>query len=101
MLCSVRYWKQPIFAAIDNIRRVLAEAEGAAVSMTEASLRWMMHHSALRSEHGDCVILGASKQEHVEANLKAVKSGPLDERVVKAFDAAWRECKADCPAYFR
>ena len=96
-----RYWKKPIFAAIDAIQRVLAEAEGANVTVTEASLRWMMHHSALRGEHGECVILGASKLEHVEANLRAVKGGPLDERVVKAFDAAWQECKADCPPYFR
>ena len=96
-----RYWKKPIFDSIDHIRAVLAESEGGSVSVTEASLRWMMHHSGLRDEHGDCVILGASKPEHLYANLKAVKGGPLDERVVKAFDAAWQECKAECPPYFR
>ena len=96
-----RYWKKSMFAAVDDIKRVLAESEGSSVSMAEASLRWMMQHSGLRGEQGDCVILGASNEKHVKANLKGVKGGPLDPRVVAALDAAWQECKAECPPYFR
>ena len=94
-----RFWKRSIFDAIDSIQATLKEVSP--MTMTEASLRWMRHHSGMSGGRGDCIIIGASKEEHVEANLKAVQGGPLDSQVVEAFDRAWGECKADCPAYFR
>ena len=99
-----RYWKQPIFDAIDRIKATLRDKYGegqGAVSLTDASLRWMMHHSQLKGEHGDAVILGASKLEHVTQNLKGIVGGPLDDAVVKAFDDAWQQCKGEAIAYFR
>ena len=100
-----RFWKQEIFDAIDHVQNTLQQVEseggGDRVTITEASLRWLRRHSGLSGDRGDCIVIGASKEDHVAANLKGVQGGPLDERVVKAFDEAWAECKAQCPNYFR
>lgn len=70
------------------------------VPLYEAAMRWLVHHSQLRDD--DAVILGVSKNEHLEANLAAVNCGdPLHEDVVKAFEDAWDLIKSDCPKYYR
>lgn len=92
-----RYWKKSCFQALE----IIAEAaEKFGISSTEASLRWLMHHSMLKAERGDAVILGASKREHLVQNLEAVKKGPLSEEVREAFFQAWDVCRKDSPAYF-
>jgi aflatoxin B1 aldehyde reductase len=59
----------------------------AGLKLKDATLRWMMHHSALASNDG--VILGASSSEQMEENLKACEGGPLPESVVAAFQELW------------
>jgi len=98
---SERYWKAELFTALDTVSATLKRVYDGKVSMTEASLRWMLHHSVLKGGEGDGVILGASKAEQLEQNLRAVEGGPLDAEVVKALDEAWQQCKANCPPYFR
>jgi aflatoxin B1 aldehyde reductase len=61
------------------------EAEG--LTLKEATLGWLMHHSILGEEDG--VILGASSLEQMEQNLRACKGGPLSEQVVEEFEWAW------------
>lgn len=57
------------------------------VAVKEATLRWFMHHSALREEDG--VILGASSAEQAEENCKACEGGPLPDEVVERFAEMW------------
>lgn len=54
-----------------------------------------------QSEHGDGVIIGMSTIEQLQQNLAASEEGPLDERVVTAFDEAWNLVAHECPNYFR
>lgn len=42
---------------------------GGGISLTEASLRWIQHHSAMKES--DVVLLGSSKPEQLEESLKA------------------------------
>ena len=56
---------------------------------SDARRRWIAHHSQLRKEHGDSIVLGASSPEQLEANLVAIEKGPLSDEVVAAIDAAW------------
>ena len=68
----------------------------------------MSHHSLLKKEHGDAILIGASSIEHIEQNLIDLEKGPLREylalhlyklrcswifataeEVVKALDDAW------------
>jgi len=97
-----RYWKKPLFDAIDRLKETLDRIYGEGkVTLVDATLRWMYHHSKMDGSHGDAVILGASSLKQLEQNLKATKQGPLHEDVVKVFEEAWEETKALCPVYFR
>lgn len=72
------------------------------ISMADAALRWLVHHSQLRGGDGDGVIIGASTQSHLEANLASVTSpDPLPDAIVEAYDAAWEIAKAAVPPYAR
>ncbi|XP_065054632.1 aflatoxin B1 aldehyde reductase member 2-like [Rhopilema esculentum] len=95
-----RYWKKDYFDGIEMIRSVLDNQYGEGkVSVAEAALRWMKHHSLLIPDDG--IIIGGSKMEHLQSNLKAVEQGPLHEDVVEAFDAAWKNVQGNCPTYYR
>ena len=54
------------------------------LSLKEATLRWIMHHSILGDKDG--LILGASSKEQMEENLKACENGPLPQEIAQAFD---------------
>ncbi|KAM6981099.1 aflatoxin B1 aldehyde reductase member 3 [Aplochiton taeniatus] len=97
-----RYWKQSHFQAIDLVLKAMETAYGAAKpTMTSAALRWMYHHSHLRGDLGDGVIIGMSSMEQLQQNLSASEEGPLDDRVVEAFKQAWDLVAHECPNYFR
>lgn len=54
-----------------------------------------------QGEQGDGVIIGMSSMEQLQQNLAAAEEGPLDERVVAAFNDAWNLVAHECPNYFR
>ena len=66
----------------------LCEKEG--TNVKEATLRWIMHHSALGNDDG--VILGGNA-EQVEENLKACGKGPLSEAIVVSYQDMWIKYK--------
>ena len=66
------------------------EAEG--LTLKEATLRWLMHHSTLGDEDG--VILGASSLAQMEENLEACRGGHLPDVVVREFERAWERFSA-------
>eukprot|EP01036_Dinobryon_divergens_P058023 gene58023-77425_t len=53
------------------------------MSLADASLRWMMHHSQLRGEYGDGVIVGGSTMNHLTTNLKSCDEGPLSSNLMR------------------
>uniref|UniRef100_A0A3Q3GS11 Aldo-keto reductase family 7, member A3 (aflatoxin aldehyde reductase) n=1 Tax=Labrus bergylta TaxID=56723 RepID=A0A3Q3GS11_9LABR len=81
-----RYWKLSHFQAIDLVLNALETAYGSnKPSMTSAAMRWMYHHSQLKGDLGDGVIIGMSSMEQLQQNLAA----------------AWNLVAHDCPNYFR
>jgi len=93
---------KPLFDLLEKLWVTLDRVYGEGkVSLVDASLRWMYHHSKMDGSHGDAVILGASSVKHLEESIKSTKHGPLHEDVVKVFDEAWGEMKGDCVNYFR
>ncbi|KAJ7149749.1 NADP-dependent oxidoreductase domain-containing protein [Mycena crocata] len=86
-----RYWNEPNFKALDLLRPVIARH---GITESEAALRWLAHHSALKKEFGDAVIVGASTTKHLEENLEALDKGPLPADVVEALDAGWQHARA-------
>jgi len=71
-------------------------APSRATRLSEAALRWLLHHS-----QSDGLVLGASTVEHLKANLAACRKGPLGMRLVAAFDEAWEIARPACQQYFR
>ena len=55
----------------------------------------------LDGSKGDCVVLGASRLDQLEQNLKLSKAPELNKEVVKFLDNWWRGTKHLCPVYFR
>lgn len=58
-----RYWNEPYFKALKLIQDV-ADKNG--LTMAEIALRWVSHHSLMKREAGDAVLIGASSLKHIE-----------------------------------
>jgi aflatoxin B1 aldehyde reductase len=93
-----RYWNDAYFDALDIVRPVAARL---GLTTTEAALRWVSHHSLMKKEHGDAVIIGASSVKQLEENLRNLGKGPLPEEMIRAFDEGWAVAKSVCTPYFR
>jgi len=93
-----RFMKNEQIAAVATLR---APCESAGVTMVQASLRWMLHHSQLKGECGDRLIVGASKLNHFTANMAALTQGPLPDELVKAFEELWVKAAPVCPEWSR
>ncbi|KJA27231.1 hypothetical protein HYPSUDRAFT_84137 [Hypholoma sublateritium FD-334 SS-4] len=92
-----RYWNEAYFKALASIKEV---AERHELSMAEIALRWISHHSLMKKEYGDAVLIGASSLKHIEQNLIDLEKGPLPDDVVKALDDVWSEVKASASPYW-
>ncbi|KAJ7740246.1 NADP-dependent oxidoreductase domain-containing protein [Mycena maculata] len=90
-LLRMRYWNEPSFKALDLLRPAIAPH---GITESEAALRWLAHHSVLKREFGDAVIVGASSKKHLEDNLEALDKGPLPADVVEALEAGWEHARA-------
>lgn len=92
-----RFYTDPVLDSVEIIRTA-CEKHG--ISMTKATYDWMLHHSGLQPDDG--VLLGASKIEHLEENLKCCESSTeLPKGLLEAFDKAWEICKPTAFAYWR
>lgn len=65
------------------------------LTLPEVAMRWLVYHSALSG--GDGVIIGGSKLEQIEGNLRDVGKGPLPESMVKVVEEAWESVKDEAP----
>ncbi len=88
-----RYWHDAMFDAVDELRQVAA---GAGRSLISLSLNWLLHHTATAS-----VILGASRMEQLEENVRAAGEGPLDEETLARCGAVWARLRGVAPKYNR
>ncbi len=86
----MRYWNDGYFDALDLLRPV-AMKHG--LTEAECALTWMTHHSLLRKDLGDAIIIGASNVAHMEQNMVDLEKGPLPQDVLKALDEGWERVK--------
>ncbi|MCJ1478363.1 hypothetical protein MMC13_007043 [Lambiella insularis] len=93
-LYSDLYLKDELLKASKQIQ---TEVQQAGISGHAVALRWALHHSALKAEHGDAIILGASSLPQLEENLKICDEGPLPEHLAKAVDDVWPTAKPFAP----
>ncbi|MBV8820605.1 MAG: aldo/keto reductase [Acidobacteriaceae bacterium] len=88
-----RYWHPAYFTAVEELRRI---ADKAGRSLVSLSLNWILHHT-----RADCVILGASKPQQLEENLKTADEGALTADAVAECDAVWAALRGITPKYNR
>lgn len=88
-----RYWHQADFDAVDQLQQIAAAAGRSLLSL---SLNWLYHHTP-----SECIILGASKVQHLEENLKVLGDGPLDAETLQACDKVWAGLRGPTPKYNR
>lgn len=67
------------------------------ITMKEAALRWLLHHSPLGEDDG--VILGGSSSEQMEENLTACEAGPLPKSIVDSFESMWAQYRGSALTY--
>lgn len=97
-----RYWKKEHFDQLEELKVLLSQVyPDQEVSIPEAAYRWIYNHSKLSGEHGDCVVIGASRLEQLQMNMELSQKPPLDKAVVKFFNNWWNSTKHLCPKYFR
>jgi aryl-alcohol dehydrogenase-like predicted oxidoreductase len=88
-----RYWNQVNLEAVTKLSTIAAEAGRSLVSL---ALNWLLHHTPI-----DCVVLGASRLEQLEENLRALDDGPLDQVTIMACDNVWGGLYGPSPKYSR
>ncbi|MGO9268760.1 MAG: aldo/keto reductase [Terriglobia bacterium] len=88
-----RYWHGDYFAAVDELAAI---AGAAGKTLVEMSLKWLFTQPQV-----DSVILGASRLEQLEENLKACQGGPLDPATLERCDAVWKRLRGITPKYNR
>ena len=86
------YDKPLMHNAVRNLQKVV---EPRGLTLTEVSMRWLVHHSALGG--GDGVIIGGSRFEQIGGNVKDVKKGPLPKELVEEIDEMWEMIKDEAP----
>jgi aflatoxin B1 aldehyde reductase len=92
-----RYGKQDIFAALTQLMTACKEEN---VGMADASLRWLMHHSALAASQGDKLIIGCSSVDQLQQNLAScLDHGGLPSNLTDAFDRSWDVAEKSSAVY--
>lgn len=88
-----RYWHDDMFDAVEALSAAAAQEGRSLISL---SLNWLLHHSAAH-----CVILGASRLDQLESNLRTLSDGPLEENSVRTCDVIWQVLRGAAPRYNR
>ena len=88
-----RYWHPAQFAAVDELKQIAAAAGRSMISL---SLSWLLHHTPITG-----IILGASRQSQLDANVAAANEGPLSADTLAAIDRVWAQLRGITPQYNR
>lgn len=88
-----RYWHEDYFAAVEELQ-ALARESGR--TLVELSFQWLLSQPGV-----DSIILGASRPEQLEENLRASDGTRLDEPTLARCDAVWKRLRGITPKYNR
>jgi L-glyceraldehyde 3-phosphate reductase len=82
-----------MFDAVEELGRV---AVGCGRTLVELALVWVMQQPGVAG-----VILGASRLEQLEENLRAVDGPALEAATLEACDGVWGRLRGAAPRYNR
>ncbi|KAG9315616.1 NADP-dependent oxidoreductase domain-containing protein [Chiua virens] len=80
----------PMLPTVRELKGLLEENN---MTLSEAALRWLQHHSGLDPAVGDRVIIGASNLKQLESVLRENDGGPLSEEIVDLLNSTWLKVK--------
>jgi len=84
------YHKESFFQALEKLE---TKAQGHGLTVPEVAFRWLSHHSALRREHGDAVIIGGKSLSSFESSLQNLDKDKLPSDLVSVVEELWQEVK--------
>ena len=93
-----RYWKQAYFDVLRELQQACSEQ---GIRPVEVAMAWLTQHSLMDAGRGDGIILGVSCVDHLEQNMAACATGPLDDSILEILDRGWEIIRPDCFRYFR
>ena len=82
---------------LDAISEWESIATDAGCSKSALAYRWVVYNSHLKPEHGDGIIVGASRPQQLEETLQSIKDGPLDTDIAQRVDRIWGLVKNEAP----
>ena len=88
-----RYWHDSYFDAVAALK---ALAAAAGMSLVEMALAWVFHNPDV-----DSVLLGASRVEQLEENLRALERPALSAEILARCDEVWERLRGVTPKYNR
>jgi len=88
-----RYWHDDYFAAVGELADIAREA---GKTLVELAFQWLLNQTQV-----DSIILGASRLEQLEENLKACQTVALDEAALARCDEVWKRLRGITPKYNR
>jgi aryl-alcohol dehydrogenase-like predicted oxidoreductase len=88
-----RYWHDDYFAAVEELAGIAREA---GKTLVELAFQWLLNQTQV-----DSIILGASRLEQLEENLKACQTVALDEAALARCDEVWKRLRGITPKYNR
>lgn len=88
-----RYWHSDQFRAIERLREVAAEA---GTTLPGLAFSWLLSNPLVGA-----VLVGASRLEHLEDNLRCAQAPLLSAEVRAACDEVWSALSGAAPAYSR
>jgi aryl-alcohol dehydrogenase-like predicted oxidoreductase len=88
-----RYWHDDYFAAVEELGLIAREA---GKTLVELAFQWLLSQPQV-----DSILLGASRMEQLEENLKGCEDGNLDKSALDRCDAVWKRLRGVTPKYNR
>lgn len=88
-------YNKPAFVEVSRKLRDAADQRG--ISQAGIVYRWIMYHSALDSERGDGIVIGASSPTQLQESLQQLATGKLEPEIVEMVNSFWDYVKADAP----
>ncbi|HET8637776.1 MAG TPA: aldo/keto reductase [Acidobacteriaceae bacterium] len=88
-----RYWHDDYFAAVDELAGIAKEA---GKTLVELSFQWLLNQETV-----DSIILGASRLEQLEENLRSCETARLDSATLTRCDEVWKRLRGVVPKYNR
>ncbi len=89
-----RYWNEQQFRAVSELSAIAAST---GCSLVELALGWLRSRPVVTT-----ILLGASRFEHLDENLRAAVAGPSpDVDTCRRVDEVWAQLRGIAPAYNR